>query len=145
MVEPMPGPYTVYFDFDRAELTPDAQAELSEVIQSAQQSGAQSIDITGYTDLSGAEAYNQVLSERRANSVIEFLVGGGVDAARIVGRSEEHTSELQSLMRTWYAVFCLKKKRHSNCSNTSKLHNPQCYDRQSKLLNASHKQRTSKR
>src|SRR3546814_17559035 len=38
------------------------------------------------SDLSGAEAYNQVLSERRANSVIEFLVGGGVDAARIVGR-----------------------------------------------------------
>src|SRR3546814_4269271 len=28
-------------------------------------------------------------------------------------RSEEHTSELQSLMRTSYAVFCLKKKRHS--------------------------------
>src|SRR3546814_7674142 len=29
-----------------------------------------------------------------------------------VGRSEEHTSELQSLMRTSYAVFCLKKKKH---------------------------------
>src|SRR3546814_5703045 len=29
-------------------------------------------------------------------------------------RSEEHTSELQSLMRISYAVFCLKKKRHSN-------------------------------
>src|SRR3546814_4217980 len=30
---------------------------------------------------------------------------------RLVGRSEEHTSELQSLMRTSYAVFCLKKKK----------------------------------
>src|SRR3546814_6279667 len=29
-------------------------------------------------------------------------------------RSEEHTSELQSLMRTSYAVFCLKKKKHTN-------------------------------
>src|SRR3546814_2395962 len=29
-------------------------------------------------------------------------------------RSEEHTSELQSLMRISYAVFCLKKKKHSN-------------------------------
>src|SRR3546814_4616503 len=34
-------------------------------------------------------------------------------------RSEEHTSELQSLMRTSYAVFCLKKKKH----NTTKLCN----------------------
>src|SRR3546814_1500356 len=37
------------------------------------------------------------------------------------GRSEEHTSELQSLMRISYAVFCLKKKKH----NTRKTnHNP---------------------
>src|SRR3546814_4649215 len=33
---------------------------------------------------------------------------------RIAGRSEEHTSELQSLMRTSYAVFCLKKKKQKN-------------------------------
>src|SRR3546814_5112565 len=36
--------------------------------------------------------------------VISFILGGKVD------RSEEHTSELQSLMRISYAVFCLKKK-----------------------------------
>src|SRR3546814_2679612 len=34
-------------------------------------------------------------------------------AARPTNRSEEHTSELQSLMRLSYAVFCLKKKKHS--------------------------------
>src|SRR3546814_5234828 len=39
---------------------------------------------------------------------------------RFVGdRSEEHTSELQSLMRISYAVFCLKKKRHIYTSNAS--------------------------
>src|SRR3546814_6655120 len=32
-------------------------------------------------------------------------------AQRIAGSSEEHTSELQSLMPTWYAFFCLKKKQ----------------------------------
>src|SRR3546814_10554565 len=36
--------------------------------------------------------------------------GDGLDAVLIVTRSEEHTSELQSLMRISYAVFCLKKK-----------------------------------
>src|SRR3546814_1140926 len=34
-------------------------------------------------------------------------------------RSEEHTSELQSLMRISYAVFCLKKKKHSFCASVS--------------------------
>src|SRR3546814_6609299 len=42
---------------------------------------------------------------------IAFLVVVG-KALRVVIRSEEHTSELQSLMRISYAVFCLKKKIH---------------------------------
>src|SRR3546814_7157335 len=37
---------------------------------------------------------------------------------RFEGRSEEHTSELQSLMRISYAVFCLKKKKHTNIPPT---------------------------
>src|SRR3546814_1694882 len=37
------------------------------------------------------------------------------------GRSEEHTSELQSLMRLSYAVFCLKKKQLSHGYNASKI------------------------
>src|SRR3546814_5697799 len=50
-----------------------------------------------------------------------ILVGARRQGARAragprtrAGRSEEHTSELQSLMRISYAVFCLKKKKHSN-------------------------------
>src|SRR3546814_1476154 len=41
-------------------------------------------------------------------------------------RSEEHTSELQSLMRISYAVFCLKKNTHSHHQSTSQLssHHP---------------------
>src|SRR3546814_7656025 len=40
----------------------------------------------------------------------------------LVLRSEEHTSELQSLMRTSYAVFCLKKKRIASSKNTTTKH-----------------------
>src|SRR3546814_9182048 len=42
------------------------------------------------------------------------LVGLQFLAAREAERSEEHTSELQSLMRISYAVFCLKKKKNNN-------------------------------
>src|SRR3546814_7152195 len=38
----------------------------------------------------------------------------GPDPHHLIDRSEEHTSELQSLMRISYAVFCLKKKKKSN-------------------------------
>src|SRR3546814_7492208 len=42
-------------------------------------------------------------------------------------RSEEHTSELQSLMRISYAVFCLKKKKnHAKCTYCDTQHTPIC-------------------
>src|SRR3546814_4909148 len=43
-------------------------------------------------------------------------------AALIYGRSEEHTSELQSLMRISYAVFCLKKKNNNKQKSTNITH-----------------------
>src|SRR3546814_4411438 len=42
------------------------------------------------------------------------LVDAGADGVKVGIRSEEHTSELQSLMRISYAVFCLKKKKRSS-------------------------------
>src|SRR3546814_1096111 len=46
-------------------------------------------------------------------------------ASNPVLRSEEHTSELQSLMRISYAVFCLKKKKHKNITSHYKIHTNQ--------------------
>src|SRR3546814_2436477 len=45
---------------------------------------------------------------------VRFFVEGHRSRRRRETRSEEHTSELQSLMRISYAVFCLKKKQHHN-------------------------------
>src|SRR3546814_3822719 len=53
-------------------------------------------------------------------TVAKILVAEGSEGVK-VGRSEEHTSELQSLMRISYAVFCLKKKRKHN--EHKKAHN----------------------
>src|SRR3546814_6164383 len=51
-------------------------------------------------------------------SLAGFLIGTGIAKYKIPEqRSEEHTSELQSLMRISYAVFCLKKKKTTKSSN----------------------------
>src|SRR3546814_1058857 len=47
---------------------------------------------------------------RMARAFIRNIIGPAIGAAAVGARSEEHTSELQSLMRISYAVFCLKKK-----------------------------------
>src|SRR3546814_9458877 len=53
----------------------------------------------------------QVLVELEQAFVERLGDGRGQRGVGVVGRSEEHTSELQSLMRISYAVFCLKKKK----------------------------------
>src|SRR3546814_1611240 len=77
-------------------------------------------DIEGATDAGAVEAL-RVAALGKAGSVSALLKTLGdmspeerqVEGPRIhaLRRSEEHTSELQSLMRTSYAVFCLKKKK----------------------------------
>src|SRR3546814_8880232 len=57
----------------------------------------------------------QTADDRDNDELLDQLVGeildGAIDQLRaVIDRSEEHTSELQSLMRISYAVFCLKKK-----------------------------------
>src|SRR3546814_3871127 len=67
-----------------------------------------------------------VVSGRNIYRCIVAMAGGEAKIAGIVqDRSEEHTSELQSLMRISYAVFCLKKKRTKNrhVKQTAQLQN----------------------
>lgn len=83
--------FIVYFDFDRANLTDAGQAVVREVLAYAAKMGTPNISVTGHADRSGAEDYNMALSLRRADTVREALIAGGVPADRITvaGRGEE--------------------------------------------------------
>jgi OOP family OmpA-OmpF porin len=74
----------VNFDFDKDEIRPDAAVILDEAagMLTGAHTGAR-VRIEGHTDSTGPEAYNQGLSERRANSVRSYLVSHGVDASRL--------------------------------------------------------------
>src|SRR3546814_3348022 len=63
-------------------------------------------------------AWNKTLAAEVAGDGVTCNV---ILPGRIDTRSEEHTSELQSLMRISYAVFCLKKKKTQNTSDTANL------------------------
>src|SRR3546814_2384215 len=60
---------------------------------------------------------------QRGRSLMDFEVSARQTAARLHQRSEEHTSELQSLMRISYAVFCLKKKKQNKKITTNYTQN----------------------
>ena len=75
----------VNFDFDKSALRPDAVAVLNEAVQILQRYPDLRVEVAGHTDLCGADAYNQSLSERRATAVYDYLTSNGIAASRLVG------------------------------------------------------------
>jgi outer membrane protein OmpA-like peptidoglycan-associated protein len=71
------GEFTVYFDFDSWTLTAENLTVMTNVINTARAGGQSRINVVGHTDTSGSADYNQRLSVRRANVVVEALVNMG--------------------------------------------------------------------
>ena len=76
----------VSFDFNQATLTQAGRDTLDRVIATVQQRSDLRIAVEGHTDPYGREAYNQLLSERRAQAVVTYLTAGGVAASRMVSK-----------------------------------------------------------
>jgi outer membrane protein OmpA-like peptidoglycan-associated protein/outer membrane protein W len=95
MAAPAPAParsYLVFFDWDKATLTPRAQQIIAEAAANSTKVKYTQIQVNGYTDTSGTPQYNQGLSIRRAQSVAAELVKDGVPkgAIAIQGFGETH-------------------------------------------------------
>jgi len=83
---------TITFAFDKHELSPEAKMSLDENLQRLSGQPNLPIVIKGYTDSTGPEDYNQMLSERRAQAVYDYLSSRGVSAERMktLGYGESH-------------------------------------------------------
>jgi OOP family OmpA-OmpF porin len=73
----------VNFEFDSAKLTGDSIAKLNEAVAILKRNADDKIEIAGHTDSQGAADYNQGLSERRAQTVADFLVAHGANASNL--------------------------------------------------------------
>jgi len=72
-----------YFEFDKSELTPATMAELDQVARIMQENPAAVLELHGHTDSVGNAAYNQALSDRRAEAVFDYLKSKGINPDRL--------------------------------------------------------------
>jgi OmpA-OmpF porin, OOP family len=78
--EPLPASGVVYFAFDKADLTPNAESTLNSIIADIKDRDLGGITVGGHTDTAGPPDYNMQLSQRRANTVAAELVKAGIPA-----------------------------------------------------------------
>ena len=72
-----------FFDFDKAVLKPEGKAKLDDLVSKVQGINLEVIVAVGHTDSVGSDAYNQKLSERRAQAVKAYLESKGIDKSRV--------------------------------------------------------------
>lgn len=73
----------VYFEWDRSNLTDQAEQVIRQAVRQAEECGVASVNIAGHADRSGPASYNVGLSERRARTVRDELVRLGVPASSL--------------------------------------------------------------
>ena len=76
----------IYFDFDKANIRPDAAVELDKVVAIMKKYPDLKIEAGSHTDSRGPAEYNQILSERRAKSTVAYIVSKGIDASRLTAK-----------------------------------------------------------
>ncbi|MDR1719447.1 MAG: OmpA family protein [Dysgonamonadaceae bacterium] len=73
----------IFYDFDKATLRPESKTGLDELIAMLEDNPNVTIELLSHTDRKGTEAYNQNLSQRRAQSVVDYLIEHGIEKERL--------------------------------------------------------------
>jgi OmpA-OmpF porin, OOP family len=73
-----PGPYIVFFDHDKADITPEAASILDNAVTAYGDCGQAQVMLAGYADTSGNPRYNVGLSQRRSDNVKIYMAGKGI-------------------------------------------------------------------
>ena len=87
---------TVAFGFDSEEITGVAFQEMLELLRFLREYPSSTAEIEGHSDSVGAAEYNQALSQRRAESVVEALTNSGIDRGRLTARGYGETRPVAS-------------------------------------------------
>jgi outer membrane protein OmpA-like peptidoglycan-associated protein len=76
----------VNFDTDKADIRPDAREILDRAVASLKAYPDVNVQIQGHTDSQASDAYNDKLSDRRANSVMQYFINAGIAASRMTAK-----------------------------------------------------------
>lgn len=80
------GVGNIYFDFDKATIKPESEPTLNRVAEIMKNFPSLKIEIGSHADARGSDRYNMELSQRRAESTLEYLVNQGIDRSRLTAK-----------------------------------------------------------
>ena len=82
----------IFYDFNKATLRPESKTALDQLVVLLNQNPNVTIELSAHTDCRGSEAYNERLSQRRAESVVAYLIAHGIAADRLTPKGYGETA-----------------------------------------------------
>ncbi|NVN19095.1 OmpA family protein [Muricauda sp. HICW] len=82
---------TIYFDLNKYNIRPDAEIEIQKVIVAMEKYPSLKIKVNSHTDSRGVDAYNLWLSQKRAESTVDYMISKGIAADRLQGEGYGET------------------------------------------------------
>ena len=101
----------IYFDFDKWNIRTDAALELNNVVAILKKYPEMAIEVGAHTDSRGLDAYNLVLSEKRAQSVKDYLIKNGALTNNVTFKGYGETQLINNCSNT---IFCAEKEHNIN-------------------------------
>ena len=86
----------VFFNSGKWDVKPDSYAELDRLVKFLTDIPSLKIEISGHTDDVGSESFNNLLSQRRADGVVSYLLSNGIDNTRISAKGYGQTQPIES-------------------------------------------------
>lgn len=86
----------LYFYFGQVELKPESSKALDKVVEFVKKNPTVELEIAGHTDDEGDEDYNLMLSQGRAQAVVDYMVSVGIDATKLIARGYGETKPIDT-------------------------------------------------
>ncbi|MCP1996496.1 OmpA family protein [Flavobacterium sp. HSC-61S13] len=101
----------IYFDFDKAEIRPDAQVELAKIVEVMNEYPQMVIDVRSHTDSRGNDNYNLRLSDKRAKATAKWIVEQGILSSRVMSRGFGETKPINACVN---GKSCTEQQHQEN-------------------------------
>ena len=101
----------IKFDYNKANIRPDAEVELTKIVEVMREYPKMKIDIRSHTDSRGSDSYNLKLSERRAKATLEWIVKQGIERKRLTAKGYGETQLVNGCSN---GVPCTEEEHQEN-------------------------------
>lgn len=101
----------IYFDFDKAEIRPDAQVELAKIVEVMNEYPKMVIDVRSHTDSRGNDNYNLRLSDKRAKATAKWIIEQGILSSRVMSRGFGETKPINACVN---GKSCTEQQHQEN-------------------------------